>query len=283
LRAKFEDKNALKARFHNSSPSATVPGLAAPVIRLRKSKPPATTAVDSEKRAIEGGERKVPVNRWIAFIVGCLPVAAAILLTVACQPSPAVVSASAERPAPVAGGGAVYVTSNGWHTGIVVARTSLHPGSIPEAADFPDAPYLEFGWGDADYYPAPRPTLGMALGATLGANPAIVHMAGLPAHPGQVHRKAEVVELALSPDGIHRLVSYLDATFARAGARRIPASAPGLYSFSRFYPAIGEFNLLNTCNTWTARGLAAAGLPVEASGVVSAEDLMTQLRKIAAD
>ena len=226
-----------------------------------------------------------------AAVVGCLLALAAIPLTAACQPSSPVVSSGAERLVPdaaadhegsEAGRVAIHVTSNGWHTGIVVARASLPPGAIPEAADFPLAPYLEFGWGDAEYYPAPRPTLGMALGAALGPNPAFVHMVGLPAHPREVYPKSEVVELGLSPDGFQRLIRYLDATFARDGAERIPASAQGLYSFSFFYAATGKFHLFNTCNTWAARGLAAAGLPVEASGVVRAEDLMAQLRKIAA-
>ncbi|MDX1423384.1 MAG: hypothetical protein R3322_09610, partial [Kiloniellales bacterium] len=38
----------------------------------------------------------------------------------------------------------------------------------------------------------------------------------------------------------------------------------------------------NTCNTWTARGLQAAGWPVRAAGVVTAEELMTQVRPLAA-
>ena len=230
------------------------------------------------------------MNRRAVVIAGCLLALAAVPFTVACQPSSAVVSTGRERSASdagavgkglQAGGVAVYVTSNGWHTGIVVARASLPPGAIPEAADFPVAPYLEFGWGDAEYYPAPRPTLGMALGAALGLNPALVHVVGLPAHPREGYPNSEVVELRLSPDGFQRLVHYLDATFARDGAKRIPAGAPGLYSFSLFYAAKGKFHLFNTCNTWAARGLAAAGLPVEVSGVVRTEDLMAQLRKIA--
>ena len=33
----------------------------------------------------------------------------------------------------------IYVTSNGWHTGIAIARADLPPGLVPEAADFPNA------------------------------------------------------------------------------------------------------------------------------------------------
>jgi uncharacterized protein (TIGR02117 family) len=221
------------------------------------------------------------VNRRTVVVAGWMLALAAISLTAACEPARVIAPSGELKAMPVADSVAIHVTSNGWHTGIVVARASLPPGAIPEATDFPSAPYLEFGWGDAEYYPAPRPTLGMALGAAFGANPAIVHMVGLPAHPREVYPNSEVVELRISPDGFRRLVRYLDATFARDGAERISASAPGLYSFSRFYLATGTFNLFNTCNTWAARGLADAGVPVDASGVVRAEELMAQLRKIA--
>lgn len=227
-------------------------------------------------------QRKVFVNRRAVVVIGCLLALAVGAAMVACQPVPTIVPPSEPKAGPKAGGIAIYVTSNGWHTGIAVARASLPAGVIPETADFPEAPYLEFGWGDAEYYPAPRPTLGMALGAAIGPNPAIVHLIGLPAHPRQVFPKSEVVDLGLSPEGFQKLVRYLDATFARDGAERARPSAPGLHSFSLFYPATGKFSLFNTCNTWAARGLAAAGVPIDPSGVVRAEELMVQIRKISA-
>jgi hypothetical protein len=63
----------------------------------------------------------------------------------------------------------ILITSNGWHTGIAIARSDLLGGAIPETADFRDAVYFEFGWGDAEYYPASypasHPTFDMALNA----------------------------------------------------------------------------------------------------------------------
>jgi len=192
-------------------------------------------------------------------------------------------SAAAAQPATGGAGQAhaavtVHVVSNGWHSGIVLARADLPAGAIPEAEDFPTAPYLEFGWGDAEYFPARNPTFGMALSAALTPSPAVVHLVGLPGPPRQVFPTAETIDVALPQAGFRRLVDYLDATFARGGARRAAAAAPGLYPYSRFYPATGEFHLFNTCNTWTARGLAAAGLPVKAAGTLRAEELMAQLR-----
>lgn len=173
----------------------------------------------------------------------------------------------------------VVITSNGWHSGIVLARRDAQ--AIPEIADFPDAPYIEFGWGDAEYYPARDPGLGAALGAIFTPSPAVMHVAGLPAHPAEVFPAAERIALALPPEAVSALVARIGASFDRAGAGRAAPSAPGLYRFSLFYPATGRFHGFNTCNTWTARMLAGAGLPVVVEGTVKAEELMRQLRALA--
>ncbi len=175
----------------------------------------------------------------------------------------------------------VYVTNTGWHAGIAVPADALPPGRIPEAAAFPEARYLEIGWGDADYYPDPEAGALTALGAAFGDSPAVIHLAGLPRRPDRLFPEAEVVGLTLAPDAFRALVGYLHDGFDRDGADRAEPVAPGLYDFSRFYPATGAFSLSNTCNTWAARGLAAAGLPVDPDGVVQAGDLMRQIRPLA--
>jgi uncharacterized protein (TIGR02117 family) len=175
----------------------------------------------------------------------------------------------------------IFVTSNSWHSGIVLARADVPLETIPEAADFPDAAYLEFGWGDAVYYPTPRAGLGLALGAMF-PGPAVLHIAGLPDHPGRVFPTARVVEFSLSEHALARLLAHLAASIDRGGAPRAESHAAGLYAFSRFYPATGRFHLFNTCNTWTARALQAAGLAIEADGVQTVDDLMARLAPLAA-
>ena len=223
--------------------------------------------------------------------IGWLLALSAGLSTAACEPAAVVPTPSEMAQAPIPGTNdidsderkiAIYVTSNGWHSGIVVARALLPAGAIPEAADFPDAPYLSLGWGDAEFYPARRPTFAMTLRAAFQPTPAVVHMAGLPGHPREVFPTNEVVELRVSTEGFRNLLAYLDGSFARDGRERTRSITPGLYSFSRFYRATGKFHLANTCNTWTARGLELAGLPIRVSGTLRAEDLMAQVRQFAA-
>jgi len=174
---------------------------------------------------------------------------------------------------------AVFVTSNGWHSSIVVARADLPTDLLPETADFPEAQYFEFGWGDAAYYPAKETTFGMTLSAALVPTPAVVHVVGLDRHPADAFPQAEVITLAMDAQGLERILTFVDASFARNGAGRVAASGPGLYRNSRFYPATGSFHLFNTCNTWTAKALVAAGFDVDAGAATRAEGLMKQLRR----
>lgn len=203
------------------------------------------------------------------------------LVLAACSVEPAAPPRPQTAPLPSTGAAhTIFVTSNGWHSSIVLARTDLPSGRIPEAADFPKARFLEFGWGDAEYYPAERATVGMTMRAALVPTPAAIHVVGFAVAPARRYPTAEVIPLSLDAAGLSRLVDFIDASFERGDRARATATGPGLYPTSRFYPALGSFHLLNTCNTWTARALAAAGFGVDESGTASAEGLMRQVRPL---
>ncbi len=173
----------------------------------------------------------------------------------------------------------VLVVSNGWHAAIVMARAeAAATGLLPEAADFPQAAFLEFGWGDRDFYPAAEPSLGVTLGAALTATPAVMHLAGLARAPAPSLAEPEVVPVALSQDGLRRLIGAIAGTFERPAGGRAQAVSRGLYPDSFFYNARGTFYLFNTCNTWIARMLRAGGVNISPSGIVTADELMARLR-----
>ena len=177
----------------------------------------------------------------------------------------------------------IQVASNGWHTAIVVPAPAIAAtGLLPEAADFPDAAFLEFGWGDRTYYPAKEKTLGMTLAAALAPTPAVMHMAGRAAALAGGSGGLEVVPVALTDAGFQNLVGAIAATFERPSGGRAESVSRGLYPGSSFYHARGEFHLLNTCNTWTARMLRAGGVALSPSGIVTADGLMARLRAVLA-
>ncbi|HXV25169.1 MAG TPA: DUF2459 domain-containing protein [Alphaproteobacteria bacterium] len=175
----------------------------------------------------------------------------------------------------------IYVINHGWHTGIAIARNGLPAGQVPEAADFPGARFLEFGWGDRDFYIASRPTFLMALDAALTPSAAVMHIVGFVETPQKLYREREVLAVALSSMELELMIAQIDAEFDRSTGGQPVAIAGD--SVSRFYPAHGQFHLFNTCNTWVARMLAAAGLPLSPSGVVTADDLMDRLSQSVAE
>lgn len=173
----------------------------------------------------------------------------------------------------------VVVVSNGWHTAIVLPRAALDPSELPpEAADFPHAAFLEFGWGDRTYFPAREKTLGMTLAAALLPTPAVMHVLGRTRLPEPEAPDLEIVRLELGKTGLTALSRAIAAEFEREGGARAMPLSRGLYPGSNFYAATGKFHLFNTCNTWTARMLRAGGLPLPPSGILTADELVLHLR-----
>ncbi|MBT7757534.1 MAG: DUF2459 domain-containing protein, partial [Rhodospirillaceae bacterium] len=147
---------------------------------------------------------------------------------------------------------------------------------------YPEAQYFAFGWGDARYYPARSPGLELAIKAIATPTPAVMHLTAIPTTPARYYLEAEVVHLPISTPGLKALVQYIHDSFQRGEDKQASKTGPGLYRHSGFYPATGRFHLFNTCNTWTARGLMQAGLPVGLSRAIQAEAVMRELRPIAA-
>ena len=172
---------------------------------------------------------------------------------------------------------AIFVTSNGWHSGIVVERSEIPEGLVPEVSDIDGAQYLEFGWGDRDFYQADEATFGNTLEAALVPTSAVLHVAALSSPQASQSRDQEVVPLWVDSQGFEQLMAFIDDSIDRSGSSRATTIGPGLYSNSQFYPATGSFHLFNTCNTWTAKALAAAGLDISPTGVITSDDLMRQI------
>jgi uncharacterized protein (TIGR02117 family) len=171
----------------------------------------------------------------------------------------------------------VFVVHDSWHSAIVLRRSDLSSQTMPELNDFPSVQWIEFSWGDRDYFPNPQAGIFAAIRAALWSGGSVVHLVGIDDSLANFYRSASRTELHLTQKAYRRLLDYLGATFLREASTDRARAAPGLFIYSRFYPARRHFGLLRTCNTWTAEALEQAGLPIASGFVISAGQLQRQL------
>jgi len=151
---------------------------------------------------------------------------------------------------------------------------------MPELADFPSAQFIEFSWGDKDYFPNPHSSAFAAIKAAMWSSGSVIHLVGFTDTVENFYRGATITELRLNPTAYERMVDYINETFLRETSPGRARAAPGLFSYSRFYPASRSFSLLRTCNTWVAEALEHAGLSIAPAFAITAGNLQSQLSAI---
>jgi uncharacterized protein (TIGR02117 family) len=171
----------------------------------------------------------------------------------------------------------VFIIYDSWHAGIVLRKTDIAPHALPELVDFPEAEFIEFSWGDKDYFPDPNAGVFSAIRAAFWSSGSVLHVVGFSADVRSFYPSGELVELRLTTDAYARLLEYISHTFSRPAPGGRAQSSPGLVEYSRFYPATRKFSLLKTCNTWVAEALQSAGLPIAPGQVMTADSLGAQL------
>ncbi len=175
----------------------------------------------------------------------------------------------------------VHVVNHGWHAGLVLRGSDVPAGAWAAKADFPDADYLEVGWGNRAYYMAADPSAWLGLKAVAWPTPGVLHVVGSDAVPERFFPAAEIVEIAVAPAGLQRLLEHLRQSHDLDSAGRPITLGPGLYGHSRFYASREQFHLFKTCNVWVATALQAAGVQVTPTLTLTTEQLMVQLRPLA--
>lgn len=174
----------------------------------------------------------------------------------------------------------VFVVHSAWHASIVLRADDIDPAAVPEIGDFPGARFIEFSWGDENYFPDPRAGVFAALKAAFWSSGSVVHVVAVNDDLRKFYPGAAIVELRFSRAAYARLMQFVSASFARPAPGVAAAPRPGLFSYSRFYSSPRRFSLIRTCNRWVADALEAAGAPIAPSYVITAGQLAEQLGKL---
>jgi len=175
----------------------------------------------------------------------------------------------------------IYAIDRGWHTdiGLPVEEMGGRLGSLQQR--FPGVRFLTFGFGERQYLLSRRATLGEMLSALLPSQSALL-VTALIATPEAAFGAQHVVVLHVTTDGMARIEAAIwqELETTPDGTPKLLADGP--YPGSMFFAARGTYDAFDTCNTWTAQMLRAGGLPVSASGVLFAGQVMGLARAVAA-
>lgn len=171
----------------------------------------------------------------------------------------------------------LYVIASSWHTEIGLPAHAITGSLMALQRAAPEAQYFVFGWGQRNYYMAAQPGLSDLLKAAIPA-PAVMLVIPLDVRPREFFGGSSVFTVRTSREGLDRLSQFL-WSYLEKDPQLVPRQiGDGPYLGSMYYASTGTYSLSNTCNTWTAEALRISGLPVSASGVVFAHQVVTQVQ-----
>jgi uncharacterized protein (TIGR02117 family) len=162
----------------------------------------------------------------------------------------------------------IFVRTNGVHTWIMVPKVTaemdwrpLVPGADLKDPRWGNGNYVAIGYGNRQFYlntPAWADlTFRNAFWAMVGSGDSLVHADhDNDPQPSDIQRP-----ITLSHDEYVRLVAFMRGTFRiDAQGRTMPLIGRGYGNSDMFYEAVGRYNALYTCNSWTGQALRTAGV-----------------------
>ena len=171
----------------------------------------------------------------------------------------------------------IYVVSHGWHTGVVVLGKSLEAELGFLSQDFGRSEYYEIGWGEKGFYQAKKITSGLTVKAIFWPTDSVMHIVSLPVAPQDYFIDSDVIEVRMSNKGLENLIASVSGSFKRDSTGSVIKTKSGLYGQSIFYEAVGKFYVTNNCNTWVARALYSAGVPIRTIPTLTAGSIVNQV------
>jgi uncharacterized protein (TIGR02117 family) len=165
----------------------------------------------------------------------------------------------------------VYITSNGFHTGLVVRRADVSREAWPEIENGSTQPWVEVGWGSEVFYRAKLITP-IVVAKALAPNASVLHIVNWPESPERIFA-GRLVRLELAPEQFDAMCRFISETYANEDGSA-EFLGPGIYGESAFYRGRDRYYFPNTCNVWTARALQEAGVTIIPELCASAQAVM---------
>jgi uncharacterized protein (TIGR02117 family) len=161
----------------------------------------------------------------------------------------------------------IYVTTNGFHTGLVIPVQHRRDkcfqvlNSSNFAQKYGEYRYIGFGWGDRDFYMASYnsgfPSAITVLDALFQPSETLMHV---DFYTNSLRTDESVKAIVISQEQYEKLVDQVDASFHKQDEQYQWLAQAGYGPDDYFFKAKGKYHLFNTCNVWTGSVLRKAGI-----------------------
>lgn len=156
----------------------------------------------------------------------------------------------------------IYFVYRNWHTSIIVDAKQLALQSPKLAADLRGEKFARIGWGDGDYFTGKSKTWGTAATALVASHYSALQLLTYDDNFLNEIPPETIVPLAISDDGLQRLISYIDTSVAVDEKNTALKLQAHIADTGVFFQATERYSFFNNCNTWSGQALRLAGLPV---------------------
>ena len=161
----------------------------------------------------------------------------------------------------------ICVSDTGIHSNIIVPTThqicnwhnylSIDKIGIDNTHNYN---YLSFGWGDRDFYMSTPSLSELKLSTTFAAlflsTPSAIYVKGYQSIPNS----AQIKCIKISQTDYLQLAQFIQSTFKQNAKGENIRIGNGYTSNGGFYAAIGNYSILNNCNSWTGSALRKANV-----------------------
>lgn len=174
----------------------------------------------------------------------------------------------------------IYFIKQRWHTAIVLSTNELNKNLFRELDSFKDYELIDIGWGDEEFYQIPGFDSGLAYKALFHSTPSTLRVEGIGITREEYFNLSEIViELVVTDQQFRDICHYINQSFNldENGSVQILSKQAGGKII--FYKAHNSYSILNTCNTWLAKGLNQSGVEIE-QNIILTEQLFSELAKI---
>lgn len=159
---------------------------------------------------------------------------------------------------------AVYFVNYIGHSGIILNRQQAAPYLPALQNDFLPAQFLEFGWGDLEWYKADVAdrSFWLQVRALFSSTPSAMFVWSLPKHPSLLYSQSQLAIAYISETSFKKLVDNINMSFivdekGKGILEKIASDRGGEY---RTYLAKGRYHIFKNCNSWAEKMLRKSGV-----------------------